>query len=134
MTVDRQAVGNLEIGASASVTRAYAPADLDAFASLAGVAPDAMTAVPEPPIGALFSCLLGVKVPGRGTNYLKQDIAFVGPIPAGEALTATVTITRLRPDKHLCDLATVLTGADGRRLANCRALVLVKDVATRVEV
>ena len=32
-------------------------------------------------------------------------------------LTATVTVARLRPDKHLCDLSTALTGADGRTIS-----------------
>lgn len=124
---------DLKVGAAASVTRTYSRADIDAFAALAGVAPGAQRSVPEPLVGALFSYLLGVKLPGRGTNYLKQEIAFAGAVPAGEALTATVTATRLRPDKHLCDLATELTSADGRRLATGRALVLVKDVAAAVE-
>lgn len=119
---------DLKVGETAAVTRTYSRADLDAFATLAGVAPGTLSSVPEPLVGALFSYLLGVRVPGRGTNYLKQEIAFSGPIPLGEALTATVTITRLRPDQHLCDLSTVLAGADGRELATGRALVLVKDV------
>jgi len=118
----------IRVGDAASVTRRYDGRDLADFAALAGVSADVLSEVPEPLIGALFSYLLGVKVPGPGTNYLKQDIAFAGPVPLGEDLTATVTVTRLRPDKHLCDLSTVLTGADGRRLAEGRALVLVKDV------
>lgn len=118
----------IRVGDAASVTRRYDGRDLADFAALAGVSADDLSEVPEPLIGALFSYLLGVKVPGPGTNYLKQDIAFAGPVPLGEDLTATVTVTRLRPDKHLCDLSTVLTGADGRRLAEGRALVLVKDV------
>ena len=118
----------IRVGDAASVTRRYDGRDLADFAALAGVSADDLSEVPGPLIGALFSYLLGVKVPGPGTNYLKQDIAFAGPVPLGEDLTATVTVTRLRPDKHLCDLSTVLTGADGRRLAEGRALVLVKDV------
>jgi acyl dehydratase len=89
--------------------------------------------VPEPLLAALFSYLLGVKLPGPGTNYLKQELAFAGAAPVGETLTATVTITRLRPEKHLCDLSTTLTAADGRTLASGRALVLVKDVAGPIE-
>lgn len=124
----------LKVGAAARVTRTFSTADLEAFAALAGVAPGTLRSVPEPLVGALFSHLLGVRLPGRGTNYLKQEIAFAGPIPADEALTASVTVTRLRPDKHLCDLATLLTGADGRVLATGRALVLIRDVAAAVEV
>jgi acyl dehydratase len=123
---------DIRVGDSAAVTRRYTADDLAGFAALAGVPADSVDQVPEPLIGALFSYLLGVKVPGPGTNYLKQDIVFSQPVPLGEACTATVTVTRLRPDKHLCDLATVLTGADGRRLAEGRALVLVRDVGAAV--
>lgn len=117
-------------GDSASVTRRYGAADLASFSSLSAAPEAGHGQVPEPLVGALFSYLLGVKVPGPGTNYLKQDITYLQPVPADEDLTATVTVTRLRPEKHLCDLSTVLKGADGRRLAEGRALVLVKDVGT----
>lgn len=120
----------IKVGDTARVTRRYTAGDLVGFSALAGVQADSLDQVPEPLIGALFSYLLGVKVPGPGTNYLKQEIAFSAPVPLGEDLTATVTVTRLRTDKHLCDLATVLAGADGRRLAEGRALVLVRDVGT----
>lgn len=39
--------------------------------------------VPEPLIAGLFSTLLGVRLPGPGTNYLKQELGFHGP--AGRA-------------------------------------------------
>ncbi|MDP3546130.1 MAG: phosphate acetyltransferase [Phreatobacter sp.] len=120
----------IRVGDAARVTRRYTADDLAGFAALAGVPAVSLDQVPEPLIGALFSYLLGVKVPGPGTNYLKQEITFSAPVPLGEDLTATVTVTRLRPDKHLCDLSTVLTGVDGRCLAEGRALVLVRDVGT----
>lgn len=64
---------------------------------------------------------------------LKQELSFAAVVPREEEVTATVSITRLRPDKHLCDLATTLTSADGRVLATGRALVLIKDVARPAE-
>jgi hypothetical protein len=118
----------MKVGDSASLTRRYTAADIASFASLAGVAPGTIRHVPEPLIGALFSYLLGVELPGRGTNYLKQELSFATPVPLDAEVTASVTVTRLRPDKHLCDLATTLTDAEGKTLAAGRALVLVKDV------
>lgn len=123
----------MKVGDSASLTRRYAPDDIAAFAGLAGVPPATITHVPEPLIAALFSTLLGVELPGSGTNYLRQELSFAGSPRLDEAVTATVAITRLRPDKHLCDLSTTLTGADGQILATGRALVLVKDVARSME-
>lgn len=116
----------MDLGQAAETTRIYTEADLADFAALAGGA--AGRHVPEPLIGALFSYLLGVHLPGFGTNYLKQELNFLAPAPLGEALTARVEITRLRPEKHLVDLRTTVCGADGRLLCDGRALVLAKDV------
>jgi 3-hydroxybutyryl-CoA dehydratase len=123
----------MRVGDSANLTRRYNSEDIHAFASLAGVASDTIRHVPEPLIGALFSYLLGVELPGRGTNYLKQELVFAEPVPLDAEVTARVAITRLRPDKHLCDLSTTLSDAGGRVLASGRALVLIKDVAAVVE-
>lgn len=113
-------------GQSASVTRSYSAADLAEFADLSGV--PATDAVPEPLIAALFSYLLGVKLPGSGTNYLKQDLTFHGPAPLETNLTAQVEITRLRPEKHLVDLHASCTLPDGTMICEGRSLVKAKDV------
>jgi 3-hydroxybutyryl-CoA dehydratase len=122
----------MKVGDSASITRRYTAGDIAAFASLAGVEPQTIGHVPEPLIGALFSYLLGVELPGRGTNYLKQQLVFGAPIPLDNEVIATVAITRLRPDEHLCDLATTLSDAGGRTLASGRALVLIRDAKAAV--
>lgn len=120
--------GDLKIGDTAQLSRRYTAEDIRGFAALAGIAPESVEAVPEPLIAALFSYLLGVELPGRGTNYLKQELIYLAPARLDETLTARVTITRLRPEKHLCDLETLLTDARGETLATGRALVFVRDV------
>jgi acyl dehydratase len=87
--------------------------------------------VPEPLIGGLFSYLLGVKLPGLGTHYLKQETRYESAAAIGEALTARVEITRLRPDKQLIDLATTCRRADGSQIASGRALVYVGDLMAK---
>lgn len=118
----------MKLGDRAEVTRTYTPEMVATFAGLAGCDAATISHVPEPLIAALFSYLLGVKLPGAGTNYLKQDMGFIGAAEFGEALTASVEVTRIRPEKHLVDLETVCRGADGRQICIGRALVLVKDV------
>ncbi|EAV45526.1 hypothetical protein SIAM614_22942 [Stappia aggregata IAM 12614] len=119
---------SLEVGARAEVRRSYTEDDMRGFAQLAGNATEVPVSVPGPLIGGLFSYLLGVELPGRGTNYLKQSLEFLAPAPVGETLTASVTITRLRPEKHLVDLETVCEAEDGTRICQGRALVYVEDV------
>ncbi|MFV3075923.1 hypothetical protein [Niveispirillum fermenti] len=120
----------IRIGDEASVTRAFTQQDVADYLSLGG-APLPAGQVPEPLVGALFSYLLGVRVPGRGTNYLKQQTRFLCPAPLDQALTARVTVTRIRSDKHLVDLETTCHGPDGALLAEGRALVYVEDVADK---
>lgn len=123
----------MKIGQTASTTRRYEPDEIRDFGVLSGSSTDFLDHVPEPLLAGLFSRLLGVDLPGAGTNYLKQSLEFVTPAPVGVDLTATVEITRLRPEKHLCDLATTLTDPSGRVIASGRALVYVEDVAGRGE-
>ena len=118
----------LELGQHADLARTYTDQDMRDFAALSGDAVTVPQTVPGPLIGGLFSYLLGVELPGRGTNYLKQSLEFLEPAPVGEELTASVTITRLRPEKHLVDLETVCQTADGTRICQGRALVYVEDV------
>jgi 3-hydroxybutyryl-CoA dehydratase len=85
----------MQVGQSASISRSYSRADLEDFASLSGTA--VPQSIPEPLIAALFSYLLGVELPGPGTNYLKQELRFLAPASSDTELTAKVEITRLRP-------------------------------------
>jgi len=115
----------LRVGDMACVTRCYRVADMRTWAALArqtGVP----VQVPEPLIAAMFSYLLGEKVPGHGTNYLKQSMMFHAVARIDEPLQARVTVTRLRPDKALVNLDTRCTGEGGRALCSGEALVLFK--------
>ena len=113
-------------GQSAALERRFSQADLDAYAALAGY--DAGETVPEPLIGALWSCLLGMHLPGIGTMYLKQETEHLAPVSIGETLRAEVVITGLRPEKYLVDLATHCYRGD-TLVATGRALVYVRDLA-----
>lgn len=110
-------------GQRASLTRAFGAADLAAFAALSGGTTGGT--VPEPLVAALFSCLLGTRLPGPGTGWLKQTLHHHSPARPGEPLTATVELTRLRPEKRLADLACACHGADGRLVCEGRALMLL---------
>ena len=118
---------SFEIGQVAETTASFSRKDAVEFAALAGLE-DVPDTVPEPLVGGLFSYLLGVRLPGAGTNYLKQEMTFHARAGLDVPLVAAVTVTRLRPEKHLIDLETVCTDARGRKIASGRALVYVRDV------
>lgn len=117
----------MQLGDTQTLTRTFSRDDVGAYTALGGAAPQG-DRVPEPMIAALFSCLLGVRLPGPGTNYLKQSLKFHHGAKVDSPLTARVTITRIREEKALVDLETVCKNADGKEICSGRALVRVKDV------
>lgn len=117
----------LEIGQSAECQRVFSAIDVRCYSQLGGHEP-AAGQVPEPLIGALFSYLLGVELPGLGTNYLKQEYKFLRSANVGEMLSARVTVTRIREDKQLVDLETVCHNADGSIVCEGCALVFIGDI------
>lgn len=115
------------LGQAADVTRRFSAQDVARFTELGGNEP-APGEVPEPLVNALFSYLLGVKLPGLGTNYLKQESEFMKTARIGESLHARVEISRLRPAKHLVDLKTTCEGEDGSPICEGRALVYIGEI------
>ena len=117
----------IDVGQKAEMSRAYSGDDVAAYIALGGHGPET-DAVPAPLINSMFSYLLGVRLPGQGTNYLKQESGFFETAKVGEMLTASVEVTRLRPEKHLADLRTRCVGEHGRLISEGRALVYIEDV------
>ena len=44
---------------------------------------------------ALFSAIIGERLPGHGTIYLSQNLRFTAPVKPGDLVTATVTVTEI---------------------------------------
>ena len=136
----------LRPGLSASTTRTFGTADLDEYGDLTGdrnpIFRDDLEArargfkrriVPWPLLAGMFSDLLGTRLPGRGTGWMKQTLRYPSAAHPGEALTATVTITRLRAEKELVNLTTRVCAADGRVVCDGEALVLVRNLENKRE-
>jgi acyl dehydratase len=134
----------LAVGQRVETRRSFSQADLDEYTSLTGdtnpIFSDAATArrlgLAAPPIpggllGGLFSTLLGTELPGRGTNYLKQWLAFPRAALIDQELTARVEIVRIRPEKELVNLRTECLDPDGKTVCQGEALVLVRDMEPR---
>jgi hypothetical protein len=115
----------LKRGDRAELTRRFPREAAAVFAGLAGVDARSIAEVPEPLIAALFPHLLEGEFPGSGSKLLKLDVGFTGIAGFGEALTASVEVTRIRPEKRIVDLETVCRAGDGRQICLGRALMLV---------
>jgi len=136
-----QTLKRLKIGQTAAAKRIFSAKDLAEYADLSGdtnpLFNDAEYArqlgfkdrlVPGPLLSGMFSDLLGTKLPGRGTNWLKQKLHFPAPAYPGDEITTTVEIIRLRPEKDLVNLRGTCTNSAGQLVCQAQSLVLVKDL------
>jgi len=129
-------MNQLALGQEARASRTFTEADLTAYRALSGDATlhfgtgdsSEKATVPGPLLSGMFSDLLGTKLPGPGTNWLKQSLHFPGVAYVGEEVTAVVQITRLRPEKALVNLRTTCVTTTGTVVCEGEALVLVKDL------
>jgi acyl dehydratase len=132
---------HLRIGQSAKVSRRFTGKDLEEYSDLTGDSNPYFTdpgyavhrgfqnrLIPPPLISGMFSDLLGTRLPGTGTNWLKQNLYFPSPAYVDEEITARVEITRLRPEKNLVNLAGTCSNAAGEWVCQAQSLVLVKDL------
>ncbi len=128
-------------GQQASITRVVTAADVEAFAGISGdtnpvhldqdfaeksrfkkrIAHGILSA-------GYISAVLGSKLPGPGTIYLSQNLAFKAPVYLGDTVTATVTVLNYRPDKHILTLRTECINQDGTVVLEGQAVCLTSDV------
>lgn len=126
----------LQIGDTASLVHAVGQDDIALFAAVSGdlnpahldtkyAATDAFGHIVAHGMwmGALVSAVLGTRLPGPGTIYLSQDLAFLKPVVPGDTITATVTVREKR-DKHIVVLDTVCTNQTGDQVLSGTATVV----------
>jgi len=135
---------HLSVGQEASAVRSFSAGDIDEYVALTDDGNPFYTdpvfarsrgfdgaMVPLPLLAGMFSDLLGTRLPGRGAGWMQQSLRLRSPARLGELLTASVRIVRLRGDKDLVNLATVVTGDDGRAVLSGEALVLVRNLENK---
>lgn len=73
----------------------------------------------------LISAALANDLPGPGTVYLSQTLQFKAPVFPGDAITTTVEVKSVRPDKPIVTLNTVCINQDNKVVLEGEAVVLV---------
>ncbi|MGB0507652.1 MAG: MaoC family dehydratase [Pikeienuella sp.] len=71
----------------------------------------------------LISAVIGEQLPGHGTIYMKQSLAFLAPVRPGAVVTATVTVTDINAAKQRVSLDCVCT-VEGKAVLKGEAMVL----------
>jgi phosphate acetyltransferase len=126
----------IQVGASADLTRALSQTDVELLALVsgdvdpfhvaadgaAGARPDAST---SGPVGAeaLVAAVLGTKLPGPGMKILREDLRFRGNISAGDRLTATVKALEKRSEGHEVVFACRCVNQAGEELVTGKVVV-----------
>lgn len=72
---------------------------------------------------SLISAVLANQLPGQGTVYLGQTLQFVAPVFPGDTVTARVTVTKIREDKPIVTLETVCLNQNDELLIRGEAVV-----------
>lgn len=73
--------------------------------------------------GALFSSLLGTRLPGPGTIYLGQNLSFTRPVAIGDTITVTVEVREKHDGRGDVVLACRAENQDGHDVALGEAVV-----------
>ena len=56
---------------------------------------------------SFISTVIATKLPGPGCIYVSQNLRFMAPVKVGDTVTATCTISRLIPEKHMIEMETI---------------------------
>ena len=72
----------------------------------------------------LISTVMGTILPGPGSIYLKQDLAFLAPVRIGDTITAQVEVLELFPEKNRARFATTCQNQDGKTVLEGSATVM----------
>ncbi len=114
----------LKVGDHIEIHRKYTQDDINGYCELADVDPALINSVPEPLIAAMYSDMLGTKLPGPGTMYMKQTSDYIAEAPIEVTLTAKVEVTQIRQKSGLINLRTTCMDESGKLLCDGGALVL----------
>jgi len=71
----------------------------------------------------LISHVLGMKLPGPGAVYLKQEVRFLAPVFVGDTITARAEIIEIVSDKKRVRMRTTCTNQAGETVLDGEALM-----------
>jgi 3-hydroxybutyryl-CoA dehydratase len=63
-------------------------------------------------LGGLISAVIGSKLPGPGTVYIKQSLTFCAPVRLGELVEAKIAVTQIIREKNWVMLTTTCRVGD----------------------
>ena len=71
----------------------------------------------------LISTILGTKLPGPGTIYMKQDLRFLAPVHIGDTISACAEVIEVIPEKNRVKLKTYCVNQENTTVLDGEAMV-----------
>jgi acyl dehydratase len=125
-----------QVGSSATWTRTFTSADVEAFAGISGdrnplhfdesVAARTRTGrlvVQGGLTTGLFNALVAMELPGPGSVFLHQEWDYPAPVFIGDTVTAEAEVVESRADKPITRLRCVARRQDGTEVLRGTCLV-----------
>ncbi|MDF7811130.1 MaoC family dehydratase [Hymenobacter sp. YC55] len=133
---------HLSIGDSASLQKVMLDEDLQLFAKLSldtnPIHSDEQFAsqtrfgrriCPGMLYSSLISAVIGTKLPGPGTIYVKQTLRFLKPVFINDEVTAIVSVAKILPSKQMAILSTKCFNQHQVAVISGEAVVLLPNQA-----
>ena len=129
-------IDELVLGETAEFTKTITEADIILFAGVTGDLNPAhineeyakntffKTRIAHGILQAGFiSAAIGMKLPGPGTIYMKQELNFRAPVHIGDTITARVEVSQIDAEKNRVVLKTTCSNQEGEIVLDGEALV-----------
>jgi len=129
-------IEQLSVGDSAEFTKTVSESDIYVFAGVTGDLNPAhinemfasktffKTRIAHGMLTAGFvSAVIGCKLPGPGTIYIRQELNFRAPVRIGDTITARAEVTEITTEKNRVRLRTTAVNQDGTMVMDGEALV-----------
>ncbi len=129
-------IGKLKIGDTAEFAKTVSESDIYLYAGITGDFNPAhinedyakntffKTRIAHGMLSAGFiSTVIGTKLPGTGSIYVKQDLRFLAPVRIGDTITARVEIIEIIAEKKRVRLKTTCINQEGIQVLDGEAVV-----------
>lgn len=129
-------IGELKIGDTAEFAKTVSESDIYLYAGITGDLNPAhinedyakntffKTRIAHGMLSAGFiSTVIGTKLPGTGSIYVKQDLRFLAPVRIGDTITAGVEVIEIIAEKKRVRLKTTCINQEGTQVLDGEAVV-----------
>ncbi len=129
-------INELQVGESAEFVKTISETDIYLYAGISGDLNPAhidetyaqntffKTRIAHGMLPAGFiSAVLGMKLPGPGAIYIRQELNFLAPVRIGDTITARAEVIEIMPEEKRVRLKTTCLNQDGKVVLDGEAMV-----------